>query len=169
MFVNLHQSRHLTLSSLHQLRHHRGKAHETLIICINHQAIYTVIQYAIGDGIKESMERPNEGQNAGNTGAVPLSSMEPNGALPTFNQDLVNQANPEAMAALMTGQPFVHDQNMGGLPMGDASFMLPMMMANGAANIPIQPNTISAGKFYKISASSRYSVSWPPMAHCSFR
>lgn len=73
--------------------------------------------------------------------------MESNGVMPMFDQNLLSHANPEAMAAMMTGQAFVPDPSLGNIPMPDGAFLMPMMMQNGMP-IEIPANTVSAGTTY---------------------
>lgn len=77
--------------------------------------------------------------------------MDPNdGNVPdlTAPPDLMNQLNPGNMAMnLMPGQSFMPNNNLGGMPMGDPSMMMPILLANG--NLPslsVQPESISAGQ-----------------------
>lgn len=58
--------------------------------------------------------------------------------------------DPSAMAAMMQGQAFMPDPNMGmgmgGMQVPDAQLMMPLMLSNGHAAMPQQPNGISSGK-----------------------
>ncbi|KID89243.1 Molybdenum cofactor biosynthesis, MoeB [Metarhizium guizhouense ARSEF 977] len=89
------------------------------------------------------MEHQNHAGSGADADAGALQNMEPNGGMPVFDQHLLGQANPEAVAAMMAGQPFIPDPSLGSVPMADGTFMLPMMMPNG---LPMQlpTNTVSA-------------------------
>lgn len=67
------------------------------------------------------------------------------------SQDLSHLSNgfihPDSMTGIMQAQPFISDPSMAGLPMPDASLILPLIMAaNGSAPASAHPNAISAGK-----------------------
>ncbi|KIE00956.1 Molybdenum cofactor biosynthesis, MoeB, partial [Metarhizium majus ARSEF 297] len=89
------------------------------------------------------MEHQNHAVTGADADAGALQNMEPNGGMPVFDQHLLGQANPEAVAAMMAGQPFIPDPSLGSVPMADGTFMLPMMIPNG---LPMQlpTNTVSA-------------------------
>ncbi|KAK9442690.1 Molybdenum cofactor biosynthesis, MoeB [Metarhizium brunneum] len=89
------------------------------------------------------MEHQNHAGSGADADAGALQNMEPNGGMPVFDHQMLGQANPEAVAALMAGQPFIPDPSLGSVPMADGTFMLPMMMPNG---LPMQlpTNTVSA-------------------------
>ncbi|KAG8415008.1 E1 ubiquitin-activating protein aos1 [Metarhizium acridum] len=89
------------------------------------------------------MDHQNHAGTGADADAGPLQNMESNGAMPVFDQNLLGQANPEAVAAMMAGQSFMPDPSLGSVPMADGTFMLPMMMPNG---LPMQmpTNTVSS-------------------------
>ena len=68
--------------------------------------------------------------------------MDPNGMAQVGNGFI----DPTAMAAMIQGQQFIPDPSMAGMQMPDAQVMMPLMLANGHASAPQQPNNISAGK-----------------------
>ncbi|PHH85417.1 hypothetical protein CDD83_439 [Cordyceps sp. RAO-2017] len=86
------------------------------------------------------MEQQKQGQN--DADALPPSGIDGTqhaGAMPPFGHDLLSQPNPEAVAAIMAGQPFLPDPSLAGMPVGGANdFLLPAMMANGSAPVPLQ-------------------------------
>lgn len=99
------------------------------------------------------MDQDTQGQDHAGAGAgagtdagalPPAQNMDSNGAMPAFDQNLLGQANPEAMAAMMAGQLFMPDPSLGTVPMPDGTFLLPMMMPNGMP-IEIPQNHVSAG------------------------
>ncbi|KAF5138638.1 DNA damage tolerance protein RHC31 [Metarhizium anisopliae] len=104
------------------------------------------------------MEHQNHAGSGADADAGALQNMEPNGGMPVFDQHLLGQANPEAVAALMAGQPFIPDPSLGSVPMADGTFMLPMMMPNG---LPMQlpTNTVSAGTISSPFPSFRLNAS----------
>lgn len=63
---------------------------------------------------------------------------------------LLQQANAEAMAALVSsGQVQLQDPSFSGgmpMPMPDTSYLVPAIMDNGNAPIPIPPKLVSAGQ-----------------------
>ncbi|QPH12654.1 hypothetical protein C2857_004915 [Epichloe festucae Fl1] len=96
------------------------------------------------------MDQRNQGQDHVGTstgvGALPSAqNIGLNGNVPAFDQGLLQTTNSDAMAAMMGAQPFIQDHALSGdaLPVGDPSYLMPMMMANGGP-IGIPPNTVSA-------------------------
>jgi hypothetical protein len=94
------------------------------------------------------MDQQETDQTDGTNAAV-AGAMDANG-MPQYD-DQQQQAfmsqhfDPNAMAGIMSGQSFMSDPSMGGMPM-DASMMMPYMLSNGngvAAQIP--QNNISEG------------------------
>jgi ubiquitin-like 1-activating enzyme E1 A len=92
-------------------------------------------------------------QQQSQSDAVALPPLDPNAMNPDVAAQLGNNfMNPDQMAQMLAGQPFIPDMamsGMSGMPMSDPSLMMPMMMGNGNVNgapaMP-QPSSISAGK-----------------------
>lgn len=75
----------------------------------------------------------------------PAGQPDPNGA-PQFDPNFAAQmSDPEAMAGIVPGQPFIPDPNVAGMYISDPSMMAPLMMGDG--QMPLQQaKTVSAGK-----------------------
>lgn len=96
------------------------------------------------------MEQQENSQGGADQAAAPGPNAVPDLTAPP---DLMNPLNPDAF--MMSGQPFMPDPSMGGIPMADPSLMMPIMLANGNMPAQQQANGISAGQFSLLSASLR--------------
>lgn len=91
-------------------------------------------------------QRPNQTDAA--TLPSPGSDAQ-GGGIPPFNPQLLNHANPPAMAAAtMARPPVLHHQTSASMPVQEANLLLPAAVANGNAPIQPQPDnkTVSAGE-----------------------
>lgn len=92
------------------------------------------------------MDPAQQQQTSADTTAQMPAQADPNVA-PPFDPNFMQQLDPSAMASILSGQPFVADPSMAGLPMGDPSAMMPIMFPNGQVQVPPQapPRAVSAG------------------------